>query len=54
MGFWCCYVVSVWVGCFDDAGTCMVAWASLNQRRFVVSVLEISVVVVVGFGFCGF
>ena len=54
MGFWCCYVVSVWVGCFDDAGTCMVAWASLNRCRFVVSVLEILVVVVVGFRFYGF
>lgn len=54
MGFWCCYVVSVWVGCFDDARTCMVAWASLNRCRFVVSVLEISVVVVVGFRFYGF
>ena len=53
MGFQCCYVVSVWVGSFGDAGMCTVARASLNQLGFVVSVLEISVVVVVGFGFCG-
>jgi len=44
----------MWVGCFGGARMYTMARASLNRCGLVVSISKILVVVVVGFGFCGF